>query len=68
MEVTKPWQSKTVMVNAVLGVLAAVAVFVPAASGIQEFINSHGAEIGIGWSILNILLRAVTKNRLGLGD
>ncbi len=67
-EVTKPWQSKTVVINAVLGVLAAVAAFVPAASGVQAFISSHAAEIGVGWSILNIVLRAVTRNKIGLGE
>ena len=66
---TKPaWTSKTIIVNAVLGMLAAVAVFVPGAEVARAWIGAHGAEIGIGWSILNIVLRAITKDKISLGD
>ncbi len=67
-ETKRPWQSKTLVVNAVLGVVAAVAVFLPGAQSVHDFITGHAAEIGMGWSILNIILRAVTKDKVALGD
>lgn len=68
MESKKPWQSKTLLLNGALGVLAFVALFVPGAEAAQAFINGHGAEIGMVWSILNIILRAVTKDKISLGE
>lgn len=68
MENKKPWQSKTMVVNAVLGVLSAVALFMPGAEALAGWINGHAAEIGMGWSVLNIVLRAVTKDKIGLDE
>lgn len=68
METKKPWQSKTVVLNAVVGLLAAVAAFVPAAAGAQAWIGAHAVEIGMGWSILNVVLRAVTKDKISLSE
>lgn len=68
METKKPYLSKTIILNALLGVIAAVAAFVPAASVVSTFISAHAVEIGMGWSILNIILRAVTHNKISLED
>lgn len=68
MEGKKPWQSKTIVVNAVLGLMAALAVFMPGANDVASFINSHGGEIAVGWSILNVLLRLITKEKITLVD
>lgn len=64
----KPWQSKTLVVNAVLGLVAAVALFVPGALVVKDFIVGHALEIGMGWSILNLALRAITKDAISLVD
>ena len=64
----KPWQSKTLLLNGIAGLLAAVALFVPQAADVQVFIAAHAAEIGMVWAILGIALRAVTKDKIGLGD
>lgn len=64
----KPWQSKTVWINAILGVIAAVAAFFPAASVVSKFITDNASFIGMGWSVLNLILRAVTKEKISLGE
>lgn len=68
MEGKKPWQSKTIIVNAVLGLMAALAVFMPGASEVSAWIGAHGGEIAVGWSILNVLLRLITKDKISLVD
>jgi len=68
MDSKKPWQSKTMVLNAIVGVVSAVALFVPGAEVVTQFLSAHAAEIGMVWGILNIVLRAVTKDRIGLID
>lgn len=68
MEPKKPWQSKTLLLNGVFGVLAGVALFLPQAAALADQIKSHGVEIGLVWSVLNIVLRAITKERISLTD
>ena len=64
----KPWQSKTIFINGVLGLVSFAAMFFERASSVSEFIAAHPSEIGMGWAILNIILRAVTKERLSLSE
>lgn len=64
----KPWQSKTIVLNAVLGLLGAAALFLPAASGIQVWITGHAAEIAMGWGVLNMVLRLISKDKIQLID
>ena len=69
MENTKPlWQSKTIIINAIMGIITAVAVFVPGAEVVKEFLNAHVAEVGFVWSVINLILRAVTKDKIVLGE
>lgn len=68
MENKKPWFSKTIVVNAILGVLAAITVFVPAADMLKQFILNHAGEIGMGWSVLGIVLRLISKDKISLED
>lgn len=67
-QVKKPYLSRTIIVNTLLGVISAVSLFVPAAAPVAEFIKSHAAEIGMVWGILNIILRAITKDKIQLQD
>lgn len=60
-QVKRPWQSRTVILNLVLAVSA---FFV----GGNAFVQAHLAEFGMGWGILNIILRSVTKDKISLGD
>jgi hypothetical protein len=68
MDSKKPWQSKTILINALLGALSFVALFSPIGGDAQAFIQAHGAEIGIFWSMANMVLRLVTKDQIVLGD
>lgn len=63
-----PWKSKTMILNAVMGLLAFAALFWPGAEGIKVLIESHPEEIAMLWSILNVILRAITKDKIGLGE
>lgn len=63
-----PWESRTVVINAILGIVAAVALFLPAANVVAVFIANHAAQIAMGWSVLNIILRAITKDAIVLTD
>lgn len=62
-----PWQSKTVVVNAVIGGAALVALFFPGAVQVPAWLNAHVAEVGAFWSVANIALRAFGSN-ISLGD
>jgi predicted phage tail protein len=66
--VKAPWQSKTLVLNAILGVLAAVALFAPGALHISDWIASNGATVALIWSGASMLLRLVTKDAIQLGD
>ncbi len=68
MDTKKPWQSKTVVINAILGVVAALSLFWPAAAGVPTWIQSHAEIIGAGWAILNVGLRLITKDAISLTD
>lgn len=49
-ETKKPYQSKTILINAALGLISVAAMFVPSAAGLADFIKSHSVEIGLGFS------------------
>ena len=68
MENKKPWQSLTMWVNAALGVLSAAMLFWPGAADAQVWIGAHAAEIGMGWSVVGMVLRAITKGSVSLSD
>lgn len=59
---SKPfWQSKTILVNILMGLAMILANFVPAAS---DFIKQYFAEAGSAWALINVVLRLVTKNKV----
>lgn len=62
MDSKKPYQSKTLIVNALVAVLA---LFAPGAS---EFISSHPAEVTLAFTFINMGLRVITKDRISIGD
>jgi hypothetical protein len=68
MEPKKPWFSKTMWLNFLMGIAAGVAVFLPQANELTVWINGHMGEIGIGWSILGMFLRAISKDRISLDE
>lgn len=59
----KKWyQSKTMLTNILFGLGMVVGVFVPS---VQSFIQEYFQEAGMGWALLNIVLRLVTKEEIG---
>lgn len=62
MDTKKPWQSKTLLLNAIVALLA---IFHPSSA---EFISSHPGEVAIMFSILNMALRLVSKDRISLSE
>lgn len=62
MEQAKKWYfSKTILTNILMGVAMIAAVFVP---DVAAFIREYFAEAGMGWALLNIVLRLITKQEL----
>ncbi len=55
----KPYESKTVWMN----LLAAIAVFLP---GVDTFIANHPEQVMLGFTIINLILRALTKDKISL--
>lgn len=60
MESKKAWGSKTVWTNLIL----AMAAFVPP---VQEYISGHPEMVAIGWSVINIMLRLISKDKIQIG-
>lgn len=60
--VPKPWwQSKSILVNILMGVALVVAQFKPEAA---EFIKNNFGEAGAAWAFVNVLLRLVSKDKI----
>jgi len=68
METKRPWLSKTILVNAVAGLCVALSPFIPALAGVNQFIQAHAVEVGVAWSVLGVVLRLVTKDKISLGE
>jgi len=57
----KPWLSKTLWINLIM----AVSAFIPVA---HEYLVAHPEVVVIGFSVVNMLLRLVSKDQLSLVD
>jgi len=64
----KPWQSKTLLLNGIGGLILFVSLFLPQASEVGAWITGNGALIATIWSFANIALRFITKDKIVLGD
>lgn len=64
----KPWQSRTMLLNGIAGLLAFISLFAPGGEVVKQFLGDHSAEIAMVWSLLNIFLRAITKDKIVLSD
>ena len=60
-ESKKPWLSKTILINLALAVCA----FFPSA---QEWMQGNMELVVAGIGIINVILRAVTKDKISIGD
>lgn len=68
MDSKKPWTSKTILFNAVMSLVGVAAVFLPEANAVAVWMNGNVGTIAAVWSVLNILLRFVTKDKIVLVD
>lgn len=65
----KRWyNSKTILLNMVVGLALAIVPAVPGAESLAGWVNGNASVIGAIWSGLNIVLRFVTKERVKLFD
>lgn len=67
MDSKKPWESKTIVVNCIVGLIAALAPFFPGGPAALDFAKAHLVEFGVIWSIANVALRAFGSN-IALGE
>ena len=68
MEPKKPWQSKTILVASILGLVSALSPFVPALEPVRVWIEQNGVLISSLWGVLAIALRAISKDAIQLKD
>jgi hypothetical protein len=68
MENKKPWQSKTILVNGVLGLAAFICLFWEGAAVVKPWVEANAMSIGMFWSVANIVLRAISKDKIGLEE
>lgn len=64
---TKPaWQSKTMLLNGVAGLILFVTLFYPPAQVVTDFIAKYPGEVGLVWTVVGMALRWVTKDKVVL--
>lgn len=63
-----PFTSKTVWLSAIGGIVSAVAAFFPQANVVSNFIAANLPVIGMVWSILALIVRAITKDKIKLSE
>lgn len=68
MEAKKPWQSKTIVVGSVLGLVSALSPFVPALEPVKSWIQENAILVSSMWGLLAIMLRAISKDAIKLVD
>lgn len=58
----KPWYlSKTILAQLIAALVIIAGVFFPPAA---EFLKQYFAEAGIGWAMVNVVLRLITKQEI----
>lgn len=69
MQTQKPWYlSKTVLVNMIGGLCVALSAAIPALASVNAFLVANASMIAMGWSVLNVALRFITKDKISLGE
>jgi hypothetical protein len=57
------WQSKTILVNILMGIAMIVGQFNPS---IQAMIQEYLGEAGTAWALINIVLRLISKDKISI--
>ena len=68
METKRPWESRTLLLGALSSILGGVAMLLPQAQPMLDWLNANGALIATGWGVLAMGLRLITKGKVSLGD
>lgn len=68
MESKKPWQSKTIIIAAVLGIVSALSPFVPALEVVKTWIEGNAVLVSSIWGVLAVAFRFITKDKIVLVD
>lgn len=68
MDSKKPWLSKTIWINSIMGVLLAAASLIPSLKVIADWIAANAGIIGVAWAALGVAVRLITKDQISLGD
>jgi len=58
----KPWQSKTIVVNALMALGALF--YAP----MSDWISANPGAVASAWSVLGILLRLISKDKVSLSE
>lgn len=64
----EPYKSKTIIINSILGLSMALTPFIPQLAVVKTFIETNAVLLGTVWSVLNIVLRAISKDKIVLTD
>lgn len=64
----KPWFSKSIILGLVGGLASTLAVVLPQANVVSEFIKTNGAALGMAWGLLAIVFRWVSKDKIQLTE
>jgi hypothetical protein len=57
------WQSKTILVNIIMGLAMIVAQFKPEVAAVMQ---QYLGEAGSAWAIINIALRIISKDKIAI--
>ncbi len=63
-----PWESKTIVLNTLMAIIGAIAMFDPGISSVTTWLAANGPLIATVWSVLNVALRFITKDAIQLTD
>lgn len=68
MDSKKPWQSKTILLNAIMAIAVGLAPFIPQLSGVSDYVALHASLFTSIWGVLNMAIRFISKDKISLVD
>lgn len=68
MEAKKWYQSKTVLLNVIVGVSVALVPAFPQLHVVSDFVAANSGTLAMVWAVAGIAIRFITKDRVNLFD
>jgi hypothetical protein len=62
------WKSKSMLFGFITALSSALSIAIPAFSSVSPFMSKNEAIIGMFWGVLAMVLRAVSKDKIVLGE